>query len=319
MSLLIKVVNNKIVNGEFRIIFRGFSIADPYKLENKDKVDVNRLIKEIKEMGGNIVRIPIQPDLWQVFPNFLERYVDKIVKSCKKHKIYCIIDWHAIGNPVKGETRMKDYFIEKKGKKYYRYESNLEICKRFWREASKRYGKEENVLFEIFNEPAPGEKDNIEKGLSALFWKEWKEKAEEIVKVIRKNSKNIILVGPIKWSYDLSKVVEYPINAENIAYSVHPYPIHKDWKNNFEKAINKLPIIVTEWAFKEVTKADFLRATKEDYGDYILDYMESNGIGWIAWCYDNEWGPKIFISWKKEDYTKWGKYIIEKLKKITVT
>jgi aryl-phospho-beta-D-glucosidase BglC (GH1 family) len=315
MIFEIKTTGNRIINnkGE-KVMLRGFSIADPYRLEKKNKINPRRFINEIKELGGNIVRIPIQPNLWQIIPNFLERYIDKLVKECEQLDMYCIIDWHAIGNPIRGETRMKELFIEKNGKKYYQYESNLEITEKFWKDASKRYGKRKNVIFEIFNEPAPGEKEDTERGLSALFWRDWKKKVEEIIRIIRKNSNNLILVAPIKWAYDLSKVKEDPINEENIAYSIHPYPIHKDWEDNFEKVGEKFPLIVTEWAFKEITNTDFLRATKEDYGNLILDYMEKKGIGWVAWCYDKEWGPKILASWGKGDYTNWGEYITKKLK-----
>lgn len=131
---------------------------------------------------------------------------------------------------------------------------------------------------------------------------------------IRKNSNNLVLVSPIKWAYNLSRVVENPIRIENIGYSIHPYTIHRDWRKNFEIAVNKLALVVTEWAFKPDTSADFLRANREDYGNPLLDYMEENNIGWLAWCYDIEWGPNILNSLKKSDYTVWGRYVIQRLK-----
>jgi len=300
-------------NGK-KIILKGFSIADPFKLKNKDKQDVKKIIEEIANTGANVVRIPIKPSLWQAVPDFLRLYIDDIVQECKSKNIYCVLDWHAIGNPIKNETRLKEKFYEVNGKRFYDYEVNPDILKKAWKEISERYGKEPHTIFEIFNEPAPGEKNIERMSLSALYWKDWKKEVETVIKIIRKKSKNLILISPIKWAYDLSKVAEDPLKDENIAYSVHPYPIHTDWKENFGKIFGKYPIVVTEWAFKEKTNEDFLRATKEDYGNPILEYLDQKSISWIAWCYDSEWGPKILNSFKGNDYTEWGKFIVNKLR-----
>lgn len=311
----LKANKNILVAGDQIKILRGFSIADPYRIKNEDNVNVSKIIKDIAKSGANVVRVPIQPDLFGTIPDFLETYVDEIIAECKNQGLYCVIDWHAIGNPLKNETRMKEKFKEREGIKYYTYDSTLERCKEFWQEASKRYGKETNVIFEIFNEPAPGEKDNPKMGLSALNWTGWKKEAENILNIIRKNSTNLVLISPIKWAYNLSRVAEEPLEGENIAYSVHPYPIHKDWKDNFDKVINKFPLIVTEWGFMEETSQEFMKSTPSEYGEPMWNYMEKNNISWIAWCYDPIWNPKILNSWKDADYSKWGKFVVSKLLK----
>jgi len=121
-------------------------------------------------------------------------------------------------------------------------------------------------------------------GLSALYWKE---EVEDIAKIIRKNSDNLILIGPIGWSYDLFKIASNPIKDYNIAYSVHPYSIHKNWKENFELIMSKFPIVVTGWGFKNDTEEVFMKAGEEDYGKPILKFMGENNISWVAWYYDN--------------------------------
>lgn len=267
------------------------------------------------EFNINVIRIPIRPDLWQIVPNFLEIYIDPIIEECHRRGIYCIIDWHAIGNPVKNETRQKNRYTKKDNIIYYEYDSNPNIAKKFWNDASERYKDKENVLFEIFNEPAPDSKDLPEKEISALSWGDYRVFIEEIIDIIRKNSKNLILIGPTNWAYNLSPINENPINRDNIAYSLHPYPVHKDWKGNFELLINKFPLIVTEWAFKEETREDFLRATKESYGNPIIEYMERNKISWVAWCFDFEWGPKMIEKpFSEKRLTKWGDFVLSKIK-----
>ena len=36
---------------------------------------------------------------------------------------------------------------------------------------------------------------------------------------------------------------------------------------------------------------------EEDYGKRIVNYLESKGISWTAWCYDPQWGPRLLKSW----------------------
>ena len=317
MSLYpLKVEKNHLVSNGKNIILRGFSIADPYKIRNKDKIEVSFIINKIVELGGNVIRVPIRPDLWQTIPNFFELYIDEIVDECLKNDIYCVLDWHAIGNPIKNQTRMKESFIEKNGCKYYRYDSNIEIAYKFWAESSQRYVKKKNVIFEVFNEPAPGEKDIQKMELSALYWKEWKLCLEKLIEIIRINSNNLILISPVRWAYNLSNVAEYPLIGKNIAYSVHPYPIHTDWQENFEKVVGKFALVVTEWGFMEKTDQDFLRSNSVQYGVPILNYMEENHISWIAWCFDKSWDPKIVNSWEDRDYSNWGKFITQRLGEI---
>ena len=62
-----------------------------------------------------------------------------------------------------------------------------------------------------------------------------------------------------------------------------------------------------------------MKGSKETYGIPILKYMELNKISWVAWCYDTIWEPKIFKdkSWKTSEYTEWGEFIVNELKKLT--
>ena len=316
----IKIINNSIIGeagGE--VILKGVAIPDPYRIAEQDKYDVRKILDDISLIGGNVVRITIKPSLWQGIDNFLEKYIDNVVEECKKLNLYCVLDWHSIGNPIKNETRMQDiFFINKEGNKYYDYDVNLDVLKKAWLEISSRYGKEPHVLFELFNEPAPGEKDIPSMGLSALYWKDWKDELEILIKIIRERSDNLIIIGPPSWAYDLSKIIENPLNNSNILYSVHPYPIHKNWKENFDIAINKIPIIVTEWGFQEKNLDPLLNATKENYGDKIINYMNSNNISWIAWCYDFIWDSKMLkkkSSWNEKRLTDWGNFVVNNLRK----
>jgi endoglucanase len=307
----LEVKNNLIFEGNTAMVLRGMAIADPVRLNGRAK----ELLKDIVDFGANTVRIPIVPGLFQIDNEYLEKNIDELVFECKRLGIYCILDWHAIGNPIKGETRMKEHYFEKEGARFYEYESNINICKNAWSVISKRYRQENHVIFEIFNEPAPGENDIPHMQLSALFWEDWKKEAENIIDIIRENSKNLILVGSIKWAYDLVPVLKNPIKKENIAYSIHMYPVHAAWKIDLANAIKILPLIITEWGFSESTTQEFMRGTEKEYGLPVLNYFELKKISWIAWCYDWIWDPKMLCSAESKTLTAWGKLIVSHINK----
>lgn len=300
-----------------KIMLRGVSIPEIYELVEERERELDKLLMELRDEGFNLVRIPIHPGRYRTIDNYLEKYIDEVVELAEENEFYCILDWHAIGNPILDQTRLQNQFVKKDDKKYYIHDVSLDLAYRAWDEISRRYGQRSHIIFELFNEPAPGKKEVEKLGLGPLPWEDWKEKLEKIVEVVRQHSSNILILSPVKWAYNLQKVVENPIPAENIVYSVHPYPIHDDWMDNFKKG-EKMSLIVTEWGFREETPHDFSEANKEKYGQKILNYMEENKIHWVAWCYDDIWSPRIFKKFKyeKRKLTEWGEFLLDNISKI---
>ena len=100
-----------------------------------------------------------------------------------------IIDWH-------------DHNAEKHEKE----------ATKFFREMAKEYGEFPNVIFEIYNEPI------------AQDWSQTiKPYHERIVKVIRKYSSNLIVLGTRTWSQDVDEAAQDPVQGENLAYTIHFY------------------------------------------------------------------------------------------------
>ncbi len=312
------MTNNKVEYSfvNHKIMLKGVSIADPLKLVKDDKIDIRRKLRFIKKYHLNTIRVPILPGFWRAYPDFYFTYLEQLADACKKEEMFLIIDWHAIGNPVKGETRMVNKYLCIKRKKFLLYDANMDIAIKFWTSISNIFQYEDYVIFEIFNEPCPDSKPIPKLGLSPLYWKDWKSKAEKIINIIRRKTYNFILIGTINWCNNIEKVVENPINEENIAYVLHPYPGHEGWMKNIKLAIkNNLPIFITEWGFKENTSSKIFRGKKESYALPLLNLLEKNKISWIAWCYDTVWGPALLNSWRKDDYTKWGQFLFNWLNK----
>ena len=126
--------------------------------------------------------------------------------------------------------------------------NNRALAEDFFRELGKRYGKCENVLWEIFNEPLGGDTGQIVSY------------ANFIIPIIREYSDNMIIVGTPEWSSKPSAMSG--VNGANIAYTFHYYASmgHSDYG---QLTCGK-PVMITEcgmdggnmWKFIELAKAN---------------------------------------------------------------
>ncbi len=144
--------------------------------------------------------------------------VKNAVDIAVKLGIYVIIDWH-------------DHHAS----------SHLKEASMFFKEMAKLYKNTPNVLYEPYNEPLVNE-----------TWDSVKDYSEKIVKIIRTEGvNNIIIIGSPTWSLDVDSASLDPIkDYENIAYSLHFYAgFHKqDVREKAEFAMGRgVAIFVTEW------------------------------------------------------------------------
>ncbi len=293
--------NKLIADGE-EIFLRGTSIADPAFLDWEGRFNEN-LFDEIKKWGFNAVRVPVHPIFWRRYPDYLDRYLDKVVKWCGEREIYVIIDWHAIGNPKTGETEMHEWF-EWEPWKGIAYDANFSLAVSAWEEISRRYENKSNVLYEIFNEP------------TWITWDEWKPLAEKLISVIRRHDDDaVIIVGGVDWSYDLRGAMKKPIKGDNIAYAVHVYPDRpqESWEDYWGRLAEFKPLIITEWGFKkEPQYGSYLKGTRENFGEPLIAYAERRIVGWVAWIFHPSWEPNMIKDWNFTP-TDFGSFVKEVL------
>ncbi len=300
---LIHVYKNKFVNANGdTMLFRGLSISDPDKVEHQGHWNKNHFEK-IKEMGAMLVRIPVHPVAWRErTPEKYLQLLDSAVAWCTDLGMYIIIDWHSIGN-LKMEL-FQDPMYNTTQKETYE----------FWRTIAKHFSGNNTVAFyELFNEPT-----TYRGQLGNISWSDWKKMMEDIIHLIRSfDTETIPLVAGFDWAYDLTPLREEPINAENIGYVTHPYPFKRQepwppkWEEDFGFAASTYPIIATEIGFG-VQRSDQIGPSH--YGYQITKYLESRGIGWMAWVFDPEWGPPMLKSWNY-DLTPAGEFFKQAMQK----
>lgn len=245
-----------------------------------------------KDFNCNIIRAAMGIELGETpyikEPQFSKDKIETVVKGAIKSDIYVIIDWHS-------------------------HNVNLNEAKVFFAEMSKKYAKYPNIIYEVFNEP-----DNES-------WWEVKTYAEEIIKVIRENDpNNVILVGCPHWDQDIDLPAADPIKGyNNIMYTMHFYAAThgKELRDRTDAAIKSgLPVFVSESAGMEASGDGPLNL--QAWQEYI-DWMEARKLSWITWsvsdkdetCSILQKSAKSEGNWKEKDLKESGIKVREFLRK----
>src|SRR5687767_8521307 len=258
------------------VVLRGVSLIDVSVANSRPRNAVtltNMLTNETDGWYARVVRFPVYPDAidgqpgWRANPDaYFNNHLDPAIQNCISKQVYCIIDWHYI----------RDY-------------NNSEVdtaTRAFWNYVAPRYANTPNVIFELYNEPI--NPDN---------WATWKQWAQPWVNIIRSHApNNLILIGGPRWSQNLSSAASDPFVGSNLVYVAHIYPQHGGqsvWDSWFGNAANSVPFFITEWGWQQ-GGAIPTSGTLSGYGVPFSTYMESKGLSWTAWVFDQFWQPVMF-------------------------
>jgi len=322
---IVKVEGNHFVMPDGNtVLFRGIAISDPDKVARQGHWNKAHFEK-VKELGSNLVRIPIHPVAWRErTPEAYLKMLDEAVDWCTDLEMYVMLDWHTIGN-LEMEMFQDPMYVTTKQETFD-----------FWRKIAAHFAGNNTVAFyELFNEPT-----TYRGQLGVCSWSTWKKLVESMITIIRYSDKETIpVVGGFDWAYDLTPLRNEPINAEGIAYSVHPYankspqPWAATWEENFGFAAKTWPVFATEFSHDSMDMPELIDPTEgfvpgnfklkdpdkgmvrgnrvmkpakpidfdaDHYGNQIIGYLEGKGISWCIWVFDPDWGGGKIKSWNYE-------------------
>ena len=258
------------------VVLRGVSLVDVSVANARPRNAITLTDMVTNETDGwyaRVVRFPVYPNAidgqpgWLANPDaYFNNHLDPAIQNCISRQIYCIIDWHYISD--------------------YTSPAIDTSTRAFWSYVAPKYANTPNVIFELFNEP-----------INPDSWSTWKTTAQPWVNLIRSYApNNLILIGGPRWSQNLSSAATDPFVGSNLVYVAHIYPEHggqTTWDSWFGNAANSVPFFITEWGWQQGGAVP-TNGTQSGYGVPFSTYMESKGLSWIAWVFDQYWQPVMF-------------------------
>lgn len=218
----------------------------------------------------------------------LKLLLDQGVAYATELGMYVIIDWHTLSDSDPNR--------------------HLDQARMFWREISQKYAGQDNVLYEICNEPNSG-----------TSWASVKAYAEDIVAEIRKNDADaVILVGTPNWCQQLDGPLSDPLDDGNLMYTLHFYAAtHKqELRGELERALKRgLPVFISECSICEASGNGYVDV---DSANAWLELINRYQVSYMAWSLCNKDESAALLrsdcaklsDWTQDDLSPTGQWFL---------
>lgn len=222
--------------------------------------------------GFNVVRIALNQGFWlegsSVYAPGYKATVDQNVQWAEDAGLDVILDlhWTDKGNfaNTPDQQRMAD---------------THSIT--FWQSVATRYKDDGRVQYELYNEPRD------------IPWEVWQNGGDsgdgfqvvgmqELYDTVRATgADNLVIIGGLRWAYDLSGVPAHRIQGYNIVYASHVYDYGDKqpsvWDQDWGFLTATDPVIVTEFGSSANCSGS--------WNQQVIDYAAARGVSWTGWAW----------------------------------
>lgn len=188
---------------------------------------------------------------WIDDPKTQYERLDKVMQAAVEAGIYVVVDWHA-------------------------HMMHTDSAKIFFDSMARKWGNTPNVIWEIWNEP------NMDLELGPVYtWAEIAQYAAQVIPVIRKYSKNPIIVGTPIYSSTPHQVGTELHAFTNILYTLHFYATTHTFRNVIGEAMGQgHAVFASEWGTTLASGSGTVNLTSSQLW---LDTMDARGVSSCNW------------------------------------
>jgi hypothetical protein len=242
----------------------------------------DRTMEEARAWGANTIRFQLsQRGLDPTDPLYSQAYLDRIragVALARTHGLAVILSIQDQG-PSGGSSHAQP----------------SEATIRDWQTLTGLFNGDQDVVYEMFNEPQNRPTDE--------GWAVWRNGGppernqgtpavghQRVLDAIRATgATNVVIADGSQFAQRLDGVPLLHDPLGQLAYGVHPYLTHtlrfpQDWEPGFGFLRTQYPVVATEWT--AVSGVRFCRPEWATTAPLLLDYLRLRDIGMLAWSLD---------------------------------